>query len=97
MGRIASDLADFSIITSDNPRREDPATIIEEIRRGFIGDAYRIIEDRREAIIEAVRMATDKDVLLVAGKGHEDYQIIGATTSHFSDREVIEEYLNVAA
>ena len=97
MGRIASELADFSIITSDNPRREDPGTIIEEIRRGFSGDAYRIIEDRREAIIEAVRMATDKDVLLVAGKGHEDYQIIGTETHRFSDREVIEESLHVAA
>jgi UDP-N-acetylmuramoyl-L-alanyl-D-glutamate--2,6-diaminopimelate ligase len=97
MGRIASDLADFTIITSDNPRREDPSTIIEEIRQGFVGDAYRVIENRKEAIGEAIRMATANDVLLVAGKGHEDYQIIGTEAYHFSDREVIEEWLHVAA
>ncbi len=97
MGRIASDLADFTIITSDNPRREDPLAIIGEIRQGFSGDAYRIIENRREAIGEAVRMATAGDVLLVAGKGHEDYQIIGTEIFHFSDREVIEEWFHVAA
>ena len=97
MGRIASDLADFTIITSDNPRREDPLRIIEEIRQGFAGDAYRVIENRREAIGEAIRMATANDVLLVAGKGHEDYQIIGTEVFHFSDREVIEEWLHVAA
>ena len=97
MGRIASDLADFTIITSDNPRRENPLTIIEEIRQGFAGDAYRVIENRREAIGEAIRMATANDVLLVAGKGHEDYQIIGTEVFHFSDREVIEEWLHVAA
>jgi UDP-N-acetylmuramoyl-L-alanyl-D-glutamate--2,6-diaminopimelate ligase len=97
MGRMASDLADFTIITSDNPRREDPLTIIEEIRQGFVGDAYRVIENRREAIGEAIRMATANDVLLVAGKGHEDYQIIGTEVYHFSDREVIEEWLHVAA
>jgi UDP-N-acetylmuramoyl-L-alanyl-D-glutamate--2,6-diaminopimelate ligase len=97
MGKIASELADLTIITSDNPRREDPASIMEEIRRGFVGDAYRSIENRREAIREAVRMTSDKDVLLVAGKGHEDYQIIGTETHHFSDREVIEECFHVAA
>jgi UDP-N-acetylmuramoyl-L-alanyl-D-glutamate--2,6-diaminopimelate ligase len=97
MGRIAGDLADFTIITSDNPRREDPSTIIEEIRQGFAGDAYRVTENRKEAIGEAIRMATANDVLLVAGKGHEDYQIIGTEAYHFSDREVIEEWLHVAA
>ena len=97
MGRIASGLADFSIITSDNPRSEDPLGIIEEIRQGFVGDAYRIVENRREAIGEAIGMATANDVLLVAGKGHEDYQIIGTEVHHFSDREVIEEWLHVAA
>ncbi|HME46197.1 MAG TPA: UDP-N-acetylmuramoyl-L-alanyl-D-glutamate--2,6-diaminopimelate ligase [Syntrophorhabdales bacterium] len=97
MGRIASDLADFTIITSDNPRSEDPLRIIEEIRQGFVGNAYRIVENRREAIGEAIRMATVNDVLLVAGKGHEDYQVIGTEVHHFSDREVIEEWLHVAA
>ncbi len=97
MGRIASELADFTIITSDNPRSEDPLSIIAEIRQGFVGNAYRVVENRREAIGEAIRMATANDVLLVAGKGHEDYQIIGTEVFHFSDREVIEEWLNVAA
>ncbi|MBP1733489.1 MAG: UDP-N-acetylmuramoylalanyl-D-glutamate--2,6-diaminopimelate ligase, partial [Deltaproteobacteria bacterium] len=97
MGRIASELADVAIITSDNPRREDPKVIIEEIRRGLVGNAYHIIEDRREAIAEAIRIATSKDVVIVAGKGHEDYQIIGTEILHFSDREVIEEFLHVAA
>ena len=97
MGRIASEVADFTIITSDNPRSEDPLSIIAEIRQGFVGNAYRVIENRREAIGEAIRMATANDVLLVAGKGHEDYQIIGTEVFHFSDREVIEEWLNVAA
>jgi UDP-N-acetylmuramoyl-L-alanyl-D-glutamate--2,6-diaminopimelate ligase len=97
MGRIASELADFTIITSDNPRREDPGTIIEEIRRGLTGNAYHVIEDRRAAIAEAIQMATSKDVVIVAGKGHEDYQVIGTETLRFSDREVIEEFLHVAA
>lgn len=97
MGRIASELADFAIITSDNPRREDPKTIIEEIRRGVVGNAHHIIEDRREAIAEAIRMATNRDVVIVAGKGHEDYQIIGTEIHRFSDREVIEGFFNVAA
>ncbi len=98
MGNIASRLADVTIVTSDNPRNEEPGQIIEEIRRGFNGSVgpVRIIEDRREAISEGIRMAQEDDVLLVAGKGHEDYQIIGNRTLHFSDRETIEESLNVA-
>jgi UDP-N-acetylmuramoyl-L-alanyl-D-glutamate--2,6-diaminopimelate ligase len=98
MGRIASTLADITVVTSDNPRTEDPRAIIEEIRQGLDrgGDCH-IIEDRREAIAEAIGMAKPGDTVLIAGKGHEDYQIIGATRSHFSDREVAQEYLNVAA
>ncbi|HVN24383.1 MAG TPA: UDP-N-acetylmuramoyl-L-alanyl-D-glutamate--2,6-diaminopimelate ligase [Syntrophorhabdales bacterium] len=97
MGRITSDLADFAIITSDNPRSEDPIKIIADIQQGFGNNSYRVIENRREAIGEAIRSTTTNDVLLVAGKGHEDYQIIGTQTFHFSDREVIEEWLHVAA
>lgn len=96
MGGIASHLADFSIITSDNPRSEDPARIIADVAGGFNGTSYRTIEDRREAIAEGIGMAKESDVVLIAGKGHEDYQIIGDRTLHFSDREVAEEYLNVA-
>jgi UDP-N-acetylmuramoyl-L-alanyl-D-glutamate--2,6-diaminopimelate ligase len=96
MGEIASHLADLTIITSDNPRSEEPVSIIEDIKKGFAGNSYKVIENRRDAIYEGVRMANENDVLLVAGKGHEDYQIIGSKVFHFSDREVIEESLNVA-
>jgi UDP-N-acetylmuramoyl-L-alanyl-D-glutamate--2,6-diaminopimelate ligase len=96
MGRIASDLADFSFITSDNPRSEEPGEIINQIKSGFTGNSFRAIENRREAIAEAVRMARENDVVLVAGKGHEDYQIIGTMVHRFSDREVIEECIDVA-
>ncbi len=98
MGGIASRLADLAIITSDNPRSEDPARIIEDIKKGLNGTtSYTIIENRKDAIFEAVKLARENDVLLVAGKGHEDYQIIHGSTYHFSDRETIEESLNVAS
>ncbi len=98
MGNIASRLADMTIVTSDNPRSEGPGRIIEDIREGFNGNGgpFKIIEDRREAIAEGLKLARDDDVVLVAGKGHEDYQIIGDKTFHFSDKEVVEEFLNVA-
>lgn len=96
MGTLASHLADHVIVTSDNPRHENPSAIIADISKGLQGKRYRIIEDRREAIFEAIRSARPHDVVLVAGKGHEDYQIIGDTILHFSDREVIEESLHVA-
>lgn len=98
MGGIASEMADFTVVTSDNPRTEDPKTIIEGIVPGFKRGAFKVVEDRREAIAETIRMARAEDIIVVAGKGHEDYQIIGETKYHFSDREVIEECLsNVAA
>jgi UDP-N-acetylmuramoyl-L-alanyl-D-glutamate--2,6-diaminopimelate ligase len=97
MGRIASQLADFTIITSDNPRSEDPAAIIAEVRAGFPGNALCVVEDRKQAIAEGVRMTGEGDILLIAGKGHENYQIVGTEIHHFSDREVIEEVLGVAS
>ncbi len=96
MGEIASRLADHAIVTSDNPRGEDPLRIIDAISKGLGGKPFKIIENRRDAIFESVRMARRDDVVVVTGKGHEDYQIIGENTFHFSDREVIEESLNVA-
>ena len=96
MGAIASRLADEAVVTSDNPRGEDPGQIIEDITKGLDRKRFRIIENRRDAIFHAIRTAKPDDVVLVAGKGHEDYQIIGDTTLHFSDREVIEESLHVA-
>ncbi len=93
MGEIASNMADLTIITSDNPRSEEPFAIIEDIKKGFSGNSFKVIENRRDAIYEAVQIAKENDVLLVAGKGHEDYQIIGSKVFQFSDREVIEESL----
>jgi len=95
MGRIATTLADITIITSDNPRSEDPELIIEDIRKGVIGNNYKIIPDRKEAIYEAIRMMERGDILLIAGKGHEDYQILRDEVIHFSDREVVEEAIGV--
>ena len=96
MGSIASNYADYAIITSDNPRSEDPMKIIEDVRKGFDANSYRIVENRRDAISEGIMMAENNDVLLIAGKGHEDYQIIGDKVYHFSDREVVEELIGVA-
>jgi UDP-N-acetylmuramoyl-L-alanyl-D-glutamate--2,6-diaminopimelate ligase len=96
MGDLASRLADFSIITSDNPRKEEPSAIIREIREGFKGNSFKVIEDRRSAIEEGVAMAGKDDVLVIAGKGHEDYQVIGKEIIHFSDREVVEESFGLA-
>ena len=96
MGEIASSLADLTIITSDNPRSEEPLAIINDIKKGLSGNSYKVIENRKDAIYAGVKAAEPRDVLLVAGKGHEDYQIIGDKVFHFSDREVIEESLYVA-
>jgi len=85
MGRIATEYSDVVIVTSDNPRTEDPMGIIEDIKAGITG--VRVIPDRREAIREAIREANEGDVVLLAGKGHEDYQIIGKEKIHFDDRE----------
>ena len=88
MGRIAEELSDFVIVTSDNPRTEEPISIIKEIKSGMKGNNNVVIPDRKEAIYRAVEMINPEDILLIAGKGHEDYQIIGKTKIHFDDREV---------
>lgn len=104
MGEVAGRYSDLAIITSDNPRTEDPASIIEEIRAGILPLGTRhytpselshgcrergflCVESRREAIRLAVRLAEPGDIVLIAGKGHEDYQIIGTEKHHFDDRE----------
>jgi len=89
MGRIASELSTFAVVTSDNPRKEDPLAIIEEIKTGIKpGFPYKAIVDRKEAIFEAIAQAGPEDVVLIAGKGHETYQIIGEQRYPFDDREV---------
>ena len=89
MGRVAAQMADYSVVTSDNPRREDPRGIIADIAEAMdaAGGAYEIIEDRGEAIRAAVRLTEAGDMLVVAGKGHETIQIIGNESRHFDDRE----------
>ncbi|HLC16461.1 MAG TPA: UDP-N-acetylmuramoyl-L-alanyl-D-glutamate--2,6-diaminopimelate ligase [Thermodesulfovibrionia bacterium] len=89
MGRAASELSDSVIITSDNPRTEEPMSIIRDILTGIQTDNYRVIPDRHEAIFEAVRMALPGDTVVIAGKGHEDYQETGTRRIHFSDSEVL--------
>jgi UDP-N-acetylmuramoyl-L-alanyl-D-glutamate--2,6-diaminopimelate ligase len=103
MGLVAGTMSDLVLITSDNPRSEDPFSIVQEIETGVrkaglrrIGDTvsatglvsgYLVEADRREAIRKAVRLASGRDLVLIAGKGHEDYQIVGETRRHFDDRE----------
>jgi UDP-N-acetylmuramoyl-L-alanyl-D-glutamate--2,6-diaminopimelate ligase len=99
MGMVAARLSDVVVITSDNPRSEDPLRIIEEVRRGAqpelrAGDTELVaIADRREAIHDAVRRAQPGDVVLVAGKGHEKYQEIGGRVLPFDDVAVAREAL----
>ena len=90
MGLVAGENSDFVIITSDNPRTEDPLKIIEEIEIGVkeTGTEYVAISDRREAIYRAISRAGADDVVIIAGKGHETYQLIGGEKFHFDDREV---------
>ncbi len=87
MGKIAVEHADWVVITNDNPRREDPRRIIDDIVAGVDRDNYEIIPDRAEAIERAIGMAEAGDIVVIAGKGHEDYQILGTERIHFDDRE----------
>jgi len=109
MGKAAVALSEITILTSDNPRSEDPLEIIREIEAGINSGAvrklekdslernldrgYLVIPDRRDAIEFAVRLARPGDIVLIAGKGHETYQIIGDRTVPFDDREVVREAL----
>lgn len=91
MGAIATELADFTIITSDNPRTEDPSAIIADIVSGVKGpkNRYTVIEDRVRAIEYAIDNHLPGDVIILAGKGHETYQIIGKTKHHMDEREIV--------
>jgi len=85
MAAAVDQLADWGIITSDNPRKEDPEAIIEDIKKGYRGQNYEVIVDRREAIFKAVAMAQPRDIVLLAGKGHEAYQEFADFTVPFDD------------
>lgn len=97
MGRVASELSDFCVITSDNPRTEDPMVIIKDIMQGIDTKraGYKIVPDRRQAIALALEYAGhgEDDIVLLAGKGHEDYQVLADRTIHLDEREVVAELL----
>ena len=95
MGEIASRLSDYVIFTSDNPRTEDPNKILEDILKGVTKDNYEVEIDRPTAIRKGLDMLGDNDVLLILGKGHEDYQIIGHTKHHLDDLEEVKKYLGL--
>jgi len=96
MGEIATRLSEYVIITSDNPRTENPSSILVQVEAGAVANHrsnYEVIADRKIAIEKAISMANSGDIVLIAGKGHEDYQILsdgkgGTTKVHFDDREV---------
>ena len=94
MGEIGTRLSDVAIITSDNPRDEEPVDIIKDILSGVPSDNYVVIENRKDAIRKAIDMAGKGDVIVIAGKGHEDYQIFkNSEVIHFDEREIVKEIL----
>jgi UDP-N-acetylmuramoyl-L-alanyl-D-glutamate--2,6-diaminopimelate ligase len=99
MGQAACELADFSIITTDNPRTEDPQEIVKQVEEGFLamnGNHHQMIADRREAIERALDLARPDDAVVIAGKGHETYQEFADTVVPFNDRQVIEDYFRLS-
>jgi UDP-N-acetylmuramoyl-L-alanyl-D-glutamate--2,6-diaminopimelate ligase len=93
MGEIGTELSDYAIITSDNPRSEDPNSILKEIIAGVKKDNYMLIENRREAIKKAMSLAKKGDIIVIAGKGHETYQILKDRTIDFDERIVVAEII----
>ena len=93
MGKIAAENSDYVVFTSDNPRTEDPKAIMEDILAGVTTSNYEVELDRREAIKKALDMIKENDVVLILGKGHEDYQIIGHEKTHLDDAEEVRKYI----
>ena len=95
MAKVAEKFADCIIVTSDNPRTENPQRIIDEIAAGF-GNLKKVTiqADRKKAIELVIKSADKNDIVLITGKGHENYQIIGKEKLHFSDKEIVLEFLN---
>ena len=89
MASIAEKYSDYAIYTNDNPRCEDPKEIMNDMLKGVTLDNHEIIYDRKKAIIKGIDLLNNHDILLILGKGHEDYQIIGKEKKHFSDKEVV--------
>ena len=92
MGEVSGKLADFTIITTDNPRFEEPKEIMKDIETGILktDGKYVMVEDRKEAVRYAITNAKEKDMIILAGKGHEDYQEICGVKYPMSERELIE-------
>lgn len=95
MGKLVTQLADYAIITNDNPRSEDPKAIIKDIQQGIQKSNYSVVYGRREAIAKGLSLIDKTDCLLIAGKGHEDYQILKNKVLKFSDRKVVGECLKL--
>lgn len=95
MGEVSGRIADFTIITSDNPRTEEPSRILKDIEEGIkkTNGRYVVIEDRTEAIRYAMKNARSGDIIVLAGKGHETYQIFKDKTIHYDEREIVENIL----
>ena len=88
MAAIAAELSDAVVVTSDNPRTEDPQGILDDVVKGIpSGTALTLTLDRAEAIAHSIQNSGGEDLVLIAGKGHEDYQILGTQKVHFDDRE----------
>jgi UDP-N-acetylmuramoyl-L-alanyl-D-glutamate--2,6-diaminopimelate ligase len=96
MGRLAAELADLAVVTSDNPRTEDPDAIIDEIVAGMGAGERLRITDRREAIGAALGAARPGDTVLLAGKGHETYQVVGTTKHSFDERAIVRDVVGGA-
>lgn len=95
MGKVSGSHSDLTIITSDNPRSEEPLKIIEDIQKGIeeTGGKYQIIEDRKEAIMKGIQFASRGDIVIIAGKGHETYQVFKDRTIHFDDLAIVKEHM----
>jgi len=95
MAKAASERSDVTVVTSDNPRTEDPQSILDEVLTGIVtGREWIAIIDRREAVAHAIKLAKPGDVVVIAGKGHENYQIIGRTKYPMDDRELAKSALS---
>lgn len=96
MARVVSSMSDVTIATSDNPRTEDPQAILNDVEQGILHEQtqYHREADRRRAIELALEMANPEDIVLIAGKGHETYQILGDQRVEFDDRQVVRDYFS---
>ena len=94
MAAAAESGSDICILTSDNPRTEDPRSILQDAAKGFLGKDFEVVEDRRVAIKRAISLAGERDIVLIAGKGHETYQEINGVRHDFDDRRVASGFIN---